>query len=158
MSLITFLLVFQRSDDLQSEEEGPQSIGGDEANLVVRASDSGLAKLADQAEAMLSTLLDCDHAPLNRRLGWKVRQGRGQGNLVSIECELDREQDKPRPALGAPMWWMRNTPYHASSKDLEADALTDQFVSVKEAKDRNRLSLEHPKEASSFAWTTMLHR
>ena len=75
MSLITFLLVFQRSGDVQSEEEGPQSIGGDEANLVVRASESGLAILADKAEAMLSTLLDCDHAPLNRRLGWKVRKG-----------------------------------------------------------------------------------
>ena len=150
MSLITFLLVFQRSGDVQSEEEGPQSIGGDEANLVVRASESGLAILADKAEAMLSTLLDCDHAPLNRRLGWKVREGRGRDNSVSIECELDREQDKPRPALGAPMWWMRNTPYHASSKDLEADALTDQFLSVKEAKDRNRLSLEQAPRGGIF--------
>lgn len=150
MSLITFLLVFQRSGDVQSEEEGPQSIGGDEANLVLRASEEGLAKMADTAESMLSTLLDCQHAPLNRRLGWKVRQGRGQDNQVSIECELDREQSKPRPALGAPMWWMRNTPYHSSSKNVEGDAPIDQFVNVKEAKDRNRLSLEDAPKGGIF--------
>jgi len=150
MSLITFLLVFQRSGEVQSKEEGPQSIGGDEVNLVVRASESGLAMLADKAEAMLSTVLDCEHAPLNRRLGWKINEGRGRGNQVAIECELDREPGKPRPALGAPMWWMRNTPYLTCSKKDEGGFLADQVVSVKEAKDRNRLSLESAPQGGIF--------